>query len=118
MLWPVHVLKSWSDVPQSMNTCVNAFADYVEVLQGDVFRVLVFNLAYMGPEHTKLLEDLKSTICAAIALDDAKTCAIVIAPTVAGFKETYIKEAVTKCTESLFDCLRDGKLKVKELTIF
>ena len=117
-MWPVHVLKSWTDLAQSMNTCVNAFADYVEVLQGDVFRVLVFNLAYMGPEHTKLLEDSKSTICAAIALDDAKTCAIVIAPTVAGFKETYIKEAVTKCTESLFDCLRDGKLKVKELTIF
>ena len=117
-MWPVNVLKTWNELQQSMNTCVNSFADFAEVMQRDVFRVLVFNLSYMGPEHTKLLQDIKSLIEASIAIDDAKTCALVVAPAVAGFKKTYDDDELISCVETLFDTLRRGNLKVREIDLY
>ena len=73
-MFPVDVLKTWNGLQQSMNTCINCFADCVEVMQGEVFRVLVFNRSYMSSEHTKVVDDMKSVIDSSFAIDDAKTC--------------------------------------------
>ena len=117
-LFPTSQLKSYNELTMSFNTVVNSYCDFIEVLQGDVFRVLVFNLSYLGPEHTKLVDDMKSTITAFIALDDAKTCALVIAPTVANYKQTYDEEALDKVTQHIFDSLRDGPTKVREVILY
>ena len=115
-MFPTIQLRSWNDLNPSMNSAVNTFADYVEVLQGDVFRVLVFNLSFLSCEHTKMTADLKALIEGCLALDDARTCALVIGPVVAGYKQTLDEEALDKCTQALFDALRDGTMKVREIT--
>ena len=82
-VFPTSERRTWNDLTMSTNTTVNTYADYTEVLQGDVFRVLVFNLGYLGCEHTKLVDDMKALIVAAISHDDTKKCSLVIGPTVA-----------------------------------
>ena len=116
-MFPVTQLRSWNDLNPSMNSAVNTFADYVEVLQGDVLRVLVFNLSFIGSEHTKMTDDLKALIEGYLALDDVRTCALVSGPVVASYKQTYDEEALDKCTQNLFDALRDGKMKVREINL-
>ena len=69
-MFPTSQLRTWNDLTMSMNATVNAYADFTEVLQGDVFRVLVFNLGYLGCEHTNLVDDMKALIVAAISNDD------------------------------------------------
>jgi hypothetical protein len=69
-VFPTSQLRTWNDLTMSINTIVNTYVDYIEVLQGDVFRVLVFNLGYLGCEHTKLVDDMKALIVAPISIDD------------------------------------------------
>ncbi len=117
-VFPLHLLRGHPELQSNINEAISDYADYVEVLSANLYKVLIVNLSYMGPEHAKLHAEVKACVLAVLSLDDAKTCAIVIAPTVACQKLTYDEDALDSVTQGWLDDLRDGNaMKVREITL-
>ena len=102
----------------NINTIVSDYADHVETLAANLYKVVIVNLASLGPEHTRLKSEIKSSVMSVLSSDESKACALVIAPVVGCNKLTYDEDAIDAETQAWADDLRDGgPFKVREITL-
>jgi hypothetical protein len=118
-LFPSAMCKDVSELLCTDGTLLNSIVDAQNgILIGDVYKVIVVNLSFLGPEHSKLRGAIKNFIASKMSNDKIKTCALVIAPSVGDYKHTYDEEHIEKSARDFLDDLRDSsEIVVKPCTI-
>ena len=118
--FPVVGLKRQADVPATITSMVDNYAEQSGVPKSTVFKVYVVNFTFLGSSYEKHLSDCVSIVRDKMLNDPERTCALFIAPNTGPYKQTYDEAAAEKARREVFDTLRDdsNEFCVADVTVF
>ena len=118
-MFPVFVLKTVSELTPTLNVALTQVSDkHEQVLRGDVLKIVMVNMSFMGPEGIRLRTDIKNVLASMVSADEARTCGLVVAPTVGEHGNTYSEDSIERASRDLLDDLRDESgMLVKPVTV-
>ena len=77
MFFPMYILKHSAEMIQAVLTQVS---DGQDTLRGELFKVAVLNMSFLGTEGVKMRGEMKTVLSTLVSCDEVKTCALVVAP--------------------------------------
>ena len=87
-------------------------------MKGSMYKVVVVNTSFLSTEIVNLRNTIKTFVENMVSNDEAKTCALIFAPTVGEYKHAYDDHSIEKVSRDLLDDLRDSAvINVKAVNI-
>lgn len=115
--FPIAVGRAANELVPTMNGFITSISDLAGVMKGEAFKVIFMNMSFLGPESARVRSDLKAMLMSMVSADDARTCGLIVAPTVGEHGNAYNDEHIEKATRDLLDDLRDDSgVLVKPIT--
>ena len=78
--FPNYILKHSVETIQAVNVSLTQVSDGQDTLRGELFKVAVLNMSYLGTEGVKMRGEMKTVLSTLVSMDEVKTCALVVAP--------------------------------------
>ena len=118
MFFPMSILKHSAELIQAVNVSLTQVSDGQDTLRGELFKVAVLNMSFLGPEGVKMRGEMKTVLSTLVSCDEVKTCALVVAPVTGEYGAATDEGSIEKVGRDLLDDLRDDSgLAVKIVTV-
>ncbi len=84
LFFPMYLLKHSAEMMQAVNVFLTQVSNGQDTLRGELFKVAMLNMSFLGPEGVKMRGDMKTVLSTLVSCDEVKTCALVVAPRLIG----------------------------------
>ena len=118
LFFPMYILRQSVEMMQAVNVSLTQVSDGQDTLRGELFKVAVLNMSFLGPEGVKMRGEMKTVLSTLVSCDEVKTCALVVAPVTGEYGAATDEGSIEKVGRDLLDDLRDDSgLAVKIVTV-
>ena len=105
--FPMYILRQSVEMMQAVNVSLTQVSDGQDTLRGELFKVAVLNMSFLGPEGVKMRGEMKTVLSTLVSCDEVKTCALVVAPVTGEYGAATDEGSIEKVGRDLLDDLRD-----------